>query len=178
LFKSNVIRVRSCGDRLWELEEPVVYEGKDEVFTIPEGFKTDFASVPAAVQWLIPSYGRYTLAAVVHDYFCTALNHAWLTTGNHSDTGTPNGRDTDAIFRRIMRELGVPPLRRRLIWTGVRWGAAVNPARCENWFKDLPMVLFFSILAAPVVVPATILAGVGLFIDKIAENTVKLFGGK
>jgi len=179
-FKSNILRVRSCGDKTWELEEEVVYQGKDELFTIPVGFKTDFASVPGAVQWLIPSYGQYTLAAIVHDQFCDNLNayHNNPCYGEHFQAPTPNARDTDAIFRRIMRELGVPPLRRWLIWTGVRWGALANPARRKGWHKDAPRVLGFSILSAPVVVPATLLAGIGLFIDKIAGKVVGFFGGK
>jgi hypothetical protein len=193
MFKSNVLRVRSCGDRLWELEEEIVYQGKDELFTIPVGFKTDFASVPAAVQWLIPSYGKYTLAAIVHDQFCDQLNYYYSQVRTHilsieqglvpNDESapvapSPTARETDAIFRRIMRELGVPPLRRRLIWTGVRWGALKNPARREGWWRDAPAVLGFSLLSAPVVVPATIFAGVGLFIDKAAEKIVGFFGGK
>lgn len=168
-FRANSVSLETHGDREFRLIEPVIYVGKSQTFTVPAGFVTDFASVPAAVSWLIPSYGKYTLAAIVHDYLCVAL-------GDDFKRGIPSfvsSRDTDAIFRRIMRELGVPFLRRWIMWTGVRWGAMINPARRKGISKDLLPVLLWSILAAPLVVPASLIVGIGLLIDKVFEA---LFG--
>lgn len=36
-------------------------------FTVPVGMKTDLASVPWGLWWLVASYGRHTRAALVHD---------------------------------------------------------------------------------------------------------------
>jgi hypothetical protein len=33
-------------------------------------FETDLASVPRLLTWLVPRYGTYTKAAVLHDYLC------------------------------------------------------------------------------------------------------------
>lgn len=41
--------------------------GKTKV-VIPIGFKTDFASVPRFLWSILPPWGRYGKAAVVHDY--------------------------------------------------------------------------------------------------------------
>jgi hypothetical protein len=93
----------------WRLTEPLTYVGRDERFVVDAGFSTDFASVPQVFTWLIPRYGRYTKAAILHDYLwgeCRQHRFHWA--------------DADGILRRVMRELGVPFLRRWLMWAAVR----------------------------------------------------------
>src|SRR5688572_16352469 len=95
--------VRQLDDKNWEVREPFSYTGKrGEPFHIEVGQQTDFASVPRVFVWFLPRYGRYTLAALLHD-------HLWRDV-------VPGGKldyiDADGIFRRAMRELGVPFLRR------------------------------------------------------------------
>jgi hypothetical protein len=109
-FDSPPLTVRRASDQLWEVVEPLVYRGRRDTFVVPAGFRTDFASVPRVVVWLIPSFGRYTPAAVLHDWL--------VTTG--LDTGAVSSRDADGLFRRVLRELEVPPVRRWLMWCGVR----------------------------------------------------------
>ena len=53
----------------WELVEALTYCSTNSA-TVRPRFRTDFASVPRVVTWLIPRYGRYTKAAIVHDYLC------------------------------------------------------------------------------------------------------------
>jgi hypothetical protein len=38
-----------------------------------EPFVTDLASVPRSLTWLVPRYGMYTKAAVLHDYLCQTV---------------------------------------------------------------------------------------------------------
>ena len=38
--------VRQVDAKQWELREPVTYQGAQETFTVPTGFRTDFASIP------------------------------------------------------------------------------------------------------------------------------------
>ncbi|WP_131769358.1 DUF1353 domain-containing protein [Candidatus Protofrankia californiensis] len=104
-FLSDRIFVEEIDDVRWRLLEPVIYEGKEQVFTVPKGFGTDFASVPRFLTWLVPTYGRYTKAAVLHD---------WL--WKLADAGDFDRADADGIFRRAMRELDVAFLRRWLMW--------------------------------------------------------------
>jgi hypothetical protein len=159
-FVSTEVVVSRYSDRLWRLEKEIVYKGKYQTWIVPVGFLTDFASVPAMVQWLIPSTGTYTQAAILHDYFCAVGIR----------NGEISARDTDGVFRRVMRELETPPLRRWLIWTGVRWGAAINPIRRPEWHKDFWPVLGMSILSFPIVAPASILAGIGIVIDSLVSK--------
>src|SRR4051812_37782233 len=139
-FQSTTVTVRRVSDQLWEVVEPLVYRGRGDTFVVPAGFRTDFATVPRLVVWLIPRFGRYTLAAILHDWL--------VTTG--LVTGVVSARDADGLFRRALRELDVPPVRRWLMWTGVRWGSAAAGHRA-GWWRDAPRVLAITLLAAPVV---------------------------
>lgn len=167
LSKVAVRREASC---LWELTEPLTYAGKRETFTVPAGFRTDFASVPALVQSIIPRTGPWDEAAVVHDAFCVDLRRYrdQLRTGHlHPDPPMVSARDADALFRRIMREGhsgdgsdGAGPVHRWLMWCGVRWGALGNPARRAGWWRDAPRVL--AITAVVLAVAAVLLLAVAV----------------
>lgn len=109
------------------------YVGKTEVIHIPSDFVTDLASVPRIFWAILPPTGVYERAAVLHDVLCVRLRVA------HQHGGRPpqvNARDTDGLFRRVMRECGVGFLTRWAMWTGVRWGALFNPARRAGWICD------------------------------------------
>lgn len=164
-FRAGEVVVRRRGDETWELVEHLVYEGRHDQFVVPAGFVTDFATVPRVVVWLIPRFGRYTPAAILHDWLIDVAIPAGLVTS----------RDTDGLFRRVMRELGVPALRRWLMWVGVRWGALANPARRAGWWRDAPAVLALSVLVAPIVAPAAVAILAGLLVYGLAELPTRLF---
>jgi len=103
-----VVRENPADNEEFILAEDLVYEGNQDTFVIPAGFITDFASVPRILWNLFPPYGKYTKAAVVHDY--------------HYINQGISREDADGIFRRMMRELGVGYVRRYLMWAAVRIG--------------------------------------------------------
>jgi hypothetical protein len=37
--------------------EPLVHRGRGDTFVVPAGFRTDFATVPRLIVWLIPRLG-------------------------------------------------------------------------------------------------------------------------
>lgn len=83
---------------------------------VEEGFDTDYASVPRGLWNLYPPDGDYTPAAVIHD----ALY--W-----HQATAEHGGRrvtraEADRCFLEAMEDLGIPLLRRRILYTAVRLG--------------------------------------------------------
>lgn len=139
-FKTFLV-VRAIDEKYWELEGDLVYEGNEDHFLVPKGYLTDFASVPRMFWWLIPRYGRYTEAAVLHDYLC-----------DEAKAGRFSRCDADGIFRRTLKELGVGYLRRRLMWAAVRWGGGVHKCR----WQELAVVLFITVLALPLLVPAVV----------------------
>jgi hypothetical protein len=79
----------------------------DQGYTVPEKQTTDLASVPFFLAWFVRSYGRHTLAAVLHDYLWRKRrDDVPLARANH-------------IFRIAMYELKVPLIRRWIMWTAV-----------------------------------------------------------
>lgn len=143
MFNNRYVSVVQTSEASWTLNSPVRY-GK---WLVPAGYVTDFASVPRLVWQLVPRFGAYTAATVLHD---------WLITD-----ALPNGRITsravDRTFRESMRDLGVSVPRRWLMWAGVRWGALANASRRGSpWLRDLPAVLLVSVFALPLLVPAVV----------------------
>jgi hypothetical protein len=131
--------VEELDAKFWRVAEPFVYRGATEEFVVPAGFRTDFASVPRALVWLIPRYGSYTRAAILHDYLL--------------GSDTVSVADADGIFRRSLHELGVSLPRRWMMWAAVRAAHGLRgagPADVARFIVvAVPSVLF---LAVPVTV--------------------------
>ncbi|MGH2829257.1 MAG: DUF1353 domain-containing protein [Actinomycetota bacterium] len=120
--------VKDAGGNNWKLVTPLRYEATRECFEVPIDAETDFASIPKPFQWLIPRSGRFTKAAVLHDFL-------WRT-----PIGGVSRGDADGIFRRCLFELGVPFLRRWLMWAGVRLGSLWK-SKLRDRLLDVPQVL-------------------------------------
>lgn len=116
----------------WRMTTPLRWSGtfrgeerQLEVPTAPEAFTTDLASVPRILTWLLPRYGKYTKAAVLHDYLCQRFG---ADPADPDPPGAPplqplaDRSDADELFREVMRELEVPGLRREIMWAAVSWG--------------------------------------------------------
>jgi len=89
------------------LESFIYYTNKKEFICVPEGFITDFASIPRLFWSIIGSpIGKYGKAAVVHD-FCY---HEQKYTRKYSDY----------IFLEAMTVLEVNPAKRWIMWLAVR----------------------------------------------------------
>ncbi|MCI0685898.1 MAG: DUF1353 domain-containing protein [Sporichthyaceae bacterium] len=91
--------------------------------------------------WLLPAYGDYTKAAILHDFMCKRAS------------GVPR-HDADGLFRRSMRELGVPFVRRWMMWGAVRLKSKLSGARPKHVVQWLPVAIpaaFFVIVPAAVI---------------------------
>ena len=73
---------------------------------IPEGYITDFASVPRVFWHIVPPDGQYTQAAVVHDYLY--------------DNEIYSKEKADHIFYQAMGVLGVPDWKRNVMYWAVK----------------------------------------------------------
>lgn len=143
------LSITEAGDDNWKLTAPLRYSAAYQSFEIPATAETDFASVPIVFQWLVPRSGRYTKAAVLHDFL-------WRTPVDGVSRG-----DADGIFRRCMRELGVPLLRRWLMWGGVRLGSLWK-SRLRDKPGDLPRVALIVVFPGSFVVAAGIVVAIFL----------------
>lgn len=96
--------------RRWRLVEPFVYEigtlGSNKVIRVPIDFETDFASVPRVFWWLIPPWGRYGKAAILHDWLYVSKLYDRLA--------------ADRLFLEAMTVLAVPVWKRCTMYIAVR----------------------------------------------------------
>lgn len=106
--------------RVWRLEQDLVFEvgheGSGRRIVVPKGFMTDGASVPQALWSLLPTWGRYSRAAVIHDYLC------FLITKGQPHPEAPTRQEADDIFREAMRVVGTGTITRFILY----WGAVVG----------------------------------------------------
>lgn len=95
-----------------ELLKPFTIQTKSgQVITVPQGFVTDFASVPRVFWRIVPPWGEYSPAAVVHDWLYTIAQ------------GTRKA--ADLLFLELMERLGVPAVIRTAMYWAVRVGGGL-----------------------------------------------------
>jgi hypothetical protein len=91
----------------WMLLADLVFEDADgRVWTVPAGFRTDFASVPRVpIAFLLAGCTAHAPAAL-HDWACSTK---------------PCPRSyADELFRQAMESVGMPPERVRIMYNAVR----------------------------------------------------------
>ncbi len=101
----------------YELIEPLVYDSAvlQERIEVPEGFLTDFASIPWMFWKILPKDGPYNPAAVIHDFlYADALK----VQGEPSITR----EQADKVLDEAMGVCKVAGWRRWLIYRAVRIG--------------------------------------------------------
>jgi hypothetical protein len=100
----------------FQLDESFRFVGRQGTqWVVPTSDVSDLASVPPVLTWLVPRYGRHTLAALLHDHL------------QKTDVEPPIGRrEADDVFRDAMGETGVPLLQRWLMWSAVSAMTRVN----------------------------------------------------
>lgn len=107
---TDILIVEKTNKGFWKTHREFGYyvgeEGSSDLITVPEGFLTDFASVPRPFWILFPPDGQYTQAAVLHDFL-------------YSTQLRPR-KEADNIFLEAMEVLGVPLIKRRIMWRAVR----------------------------------------------------------
>jgi hypothetical protein len=81
---------------------------------VPKGYLTDGASIPRPFWNILPPWGRYGQAAIVHDYLCDY--GLVLVDGEFREI---TRAETDRILSESMVVLGVPALKRSIIMSGV-----------------------------------------------------------
>lgn len=161
-FQDAKVVVEQADDTNWILREALDYGGERESFHVPVGQGTDFASVPRVFVWFLPRYGRYTKAAILHDYLWREL----------ACKGRLSYVDADGLFHRAMRELGVPFLQRWILWGAVRWGALVKRGGRQRWLGQAPKLLAVTAVALPIVLPPAIAVAAALVVFNVLEALV------
>jgi len=94
---------------LREFKYHVGTENSNDIVVASKGFVTDFTSVPRLFWLVIPRWGKYGNAAVIHD---------WL---YWEQSDRRDRRISDSIFWEAMGNLGVNEWKRKIIYYAVRW---------------------------------------------------------
>jgi Protein of unknown function (DUF1353) len=119
------------GGRKVTLMEPYGFVdpyGKE--WNVPTGYKTDGASVPAALWALYPPFtGNYRSAAVIHDYYCDNKDRSW--------------QDTHKVFYFAMRAAHVDETTAKVMYSAVylfgpRWGPGTQPGQHSAAIQATP----------------------------------------
>jgi len=94
-----------------QLIEPIIFDLGGAPVEIPAGFRTDFASSPKIVWAWIPPWGKYSRAAVIHDFL---IRNKIVSRG-----------EADDLFLDHLVEAGVSKLKRNVMWAAVRFYSTV-----------------------------------------------------
>ncbi len=153
------LHVAHVDQKDWRLTKPLVWEGEWEFFIIRPDFRTDFASIPKPVRWLLDNAGRNAEAAVLHD---AVWRESKRKSGSRIDPW-----HADGVFRRALRQTGSPALTRALMWFAVR-AAATLSGRFGKLGPSVPAkvlqlvaILLLGVVAA---LGPTLIAAVGLIL--------------
>lgn len=155
----SAVQVEQVDEVNWRLTHELTYRASTDVFTAPAGMLTDFASVPRPFVWLIPRYGRYLPAAVIHDHLYR----------DEVPAGRITYRDADGVLRQAMRLLGVSFATRWVVWAAVRWAGLFRHGGQQEWWRDAPLVLGWTLLALPVALPGGVVVTACLLVAQIGE---------
>lgn len=97
----------------WVVKKDFIYY-LDDTYTsyvhVPRGYLTDGASVPRIFWSVIPPWGKYGQACVLHDYLC---EYNYYHDGLH--TFNISRKQVNSIFNEAMKEAKVPTFKRHLI---------------------------------------------------------------
>lgn len=104
----------------WRVLTPFSYKiSETDWVTVPAGYLTDGASVPKIFWNIIPPWGEYGQAAVVHDILCE-----YLTVIRNGVPQRISRAQCDRILHEAMVALQVPVFKRTAIYSAVcmyRW---------------------------------------------------------
>ncbi len=109
---TSPLKIEPVDDNMtkWKLLEPFEFyideEGRRIYYKVPAGFITDFASVPKIFWNILPPWGKYGKAAVLHDYLYR--------------TKLVSRKKADEIFLLSMKVLKVSFCKRYLMYLAVR----------------------------------------------------------
>ena len=110
-FTDSLVVSPLTDGRTWVIISPFGYdvgsEGSGDTINVETGFMTDFASIPRIFWMLLPRWGKYGNAAVIHDWLYWTQERTRLA--------------ADRIMLGGMKVLSVPGWQRWMIFHAVRW---------------------------------------------------------
>ena len=109
IMEMSKLLVKDLMNGKFELVGDYVYQIENYVIKVPQGFITDYASIPRIFRPIVLPYGKHSGACVVHDYLYS----------KGCDLNIER-KKADKIFLEILKEEGVNPILARLMYIAVR----------------------------------------------------------
>lgn len=101
---------------MWFVTKPFrFYIAKDTYVEVPYGFLTDGATIPRPLWWILPPWGSYGQASVVHDILCRTLEITYQDQPKAIDHAY-----ADKVFKKAMWRAGTPRWKCNLMYISVR----------------------------------------------------------
>ena len=110
-FKTSLIVEVGEESGKFILQQELIYYSAilERDITVPDGFKTDFASIPWILRWLFNVNGKHRKSATVHDYLC-----------EHGKQEKVTQAQADSVFKEAMKSEKVRSIKRYPMYWGVR----------------------------------------------------------
>ena len=94
--------------KTWRLTKQFLVEYGDKIMGVPEGFETDFSSIPRVFRAIIPVLGLQNKPSVWHDYMYVEK--------------PVSRKEADWLFLEALQSVGISWLKRNAMWAAVRIG--------------------------------------------------------
>lgn len=113
-FTTELVISPAARTGFWKLDEAFDYyideSARRVTISVPKGFETDFASIPRIFWNILPPFGTYGKASIVHDFLYSVLSNDLQYTR----------ADCDKVFLDAMGILGTNVIVRYSMWVAVR----------------------------------------------------------
>ena len=120
---TSPLRVEAVDARSWRLLEEFGYyigsKDSSEYVSVPAGYVTDFATIPQVFWSVIPPWGKYGKAAVIHDFLCSDKQYRRVTEDGFEGVECSR-KQADDIFLEAMGVLGVDEVTKTMMYAAVR----------------------------------------------------------
>lgn len=115
-----IVKVLNDGDKYQLVTGFFYYRENSDLpdIVVPEGFITDFASVPRLFWSILPPFGRYSKSAVLHDFLCEEWKE-----------GKNSRKFADDVFLESMKAVNVNSLVAYILYYSVRIYAILKGMR-------------------------------------------------
>lgn len=98
-----------------------------ETYLVPQGYTTDFASIPRAARWFVDQFGDHAEASILHDWLYAVGE------GNETDSEKAKRQQADQAFMSFMRHDEVSSWRRAIMYLAVRIGGSDSYGSDKEW---------------------------------------------
>jgi hypothetical protein len=112
------------------------HENSDKYVDVETGFKTDGATVPRFLWWLLPPVGEYSQACSLHDKLCQTYEITQVINGIPTQVKI-NRKEIDRILKEAMEVLEVTQWKQDVIMAGVNvYRITTNPTTPKSLAKS------------------------------------------